>query len=162
MNKKGSVDDLIYIIIIIVAVAMFILIGFKVISQFNTQIQGMSMFSDNAKNVVNNVTETFPTVVDNTFLFLTVGLCIVAIVLAFLVRIHPVFFIFYIIFVPVIIFITGAMSNIYRKAAATTSFSDVAGQMVFMSHIVQYLPIIIGVFGFLLAFIMYNTWRAES
>lgn len=161
-GKRASVDDLIYLIMIVVAVGIIILIGFNFMDKFNGAVQGMSSFNANAKAATNAVTQKFPGVVDGTFLFLTIGLCIVALALAFLVRLHPIFFIFYIIFVPIIIYISAAFSNLYQEAAASAALADVASRMVFMSHIIQYLPMIIGIFGFLLAFIMYNTWRTEA
>lgn len=160
-RKKGSIDDLILIMVVVVIVGFVVLIGYNVLSTLNDKIQTTDFFDANAKSTFANVTSKFPGVIDNTFLLLTIGLCIIAMFLAYLVRFSPVFFVLFIVFVPILLFITAAFSNIYTEAADSAALSSAASDLVFMSHIVRWLPIIIGIMGFVLAFIMYSSWRNE-
>ena len=158
-NKKGSLDDIGYIIYILIAFSIIALVMFKFTSSFSSEYSKLDVPTNQTKDLVSQINQVYPTAVDSGFLLLTFGLCLVALVLAFLVVIHPVFFIFYLIMLPFIIIIGGVASNIYDQAATSTALGDVAAQMVFMSHIMRWLPIIVGTFGFILAVVMYKTWR---
>lgn len=158
-NKKGSIEDLIYIIIVLGVASLMILFAAKFIDSYNTKVQSMDVIPTEAKTAVNQVNNLYGGTIDNSFLLLVIGLCIAALILATLVVIHPVFLVFYFIFLPVIVFVGAAVSNIYQKAAETTMLASTAQKLVFISHIAQYLPYIIGTMGAILAIIMYKTWQ---
>ena len=103
----------------------------------------------------------YPNVIDNSFLFLMVGLSIAALAFAMLVRFHPVFFIFFFIILIIIIVLAGVMSNIYLEMANNENLSEQAAQLTFITNIMGKLPFIIGVMGFILSMVMYKTWRAD-
>ena len=90
------------------------------------------------------------------FLLLIVGLCIVALSLAMMVRVHPIFFVFFLLIFIIIIFLCGVFSNIYLEIANNEEMQDVAGNLKFITNIMGKLPLFIGIFGFLLAGIMYK------
>jgi len=107
-------------------------------------------------------------VLDNTFMLLVVGLCIVAVALAAMVRIRPVFIVFFIILLLIIIFLAGVFSNVYQKVASNELMVDandstvyLADRLTFMSYTMRFLPFLTGVIGFIMAFIMYKSWQSE-
>ena len=165
-NKKGSLQDVSLIGAMLLIAAVAVLIGFKVSNEINTKIQdndvlgGMAGATE-AKNAMNNVNNLYSGVIDNSFLLLAVGLGVIAIIFAMLVRVHPVFFVFYVILLVITIFLSGIFSNIYTKMAENPAMVDVAMQLVFVSHIMAYLPFIIGIFGFLIATVMYKNYEAN-
>ena len=161
-NKKGSIEDLIYILVVLTAGAIIILVGGKFVNMFNTQVQGMDVVPDDAKTSVNTVNDMYAGTIDTSFMLLTIGLCIAALILAMLVVVHPIFFVFYFIILPIIIYVGGICSNIYQTAAETTPLSDIASNLIFLSAVCQYLPYIISVLGLLLAIIMYKTWQNRT
>jgi uncharacterized membrane protein len=75
------------------------------------------------------------------------------------VRRHPVFFVFFVIILAIILFVSGAFSNVYQEMANNPDLADVAAQLTFIDNIMTYLPFIIGIFGFLLAIVMYKNWQ---
>lgn len=158
-SKKGGVTDLVYIMIVLVVFGAIVLFGFKFMSEVNTQFQASDIINQQGKDSTQAITNLFPNVIDNTFLFLMIGLCLITLVLAMLVVIHPVFFILYFVFLAIVIFVGGILSNIYQTMAANAQLVDVANQLTYISHILSYLPIIIGVFGFVLAVVMYRTYQ---
>lgn len=158
-SKKGGIADLIYIMIVIMVFGVMVLFGFKFMDEFNSKIQGAGLFEEKGEAAVQEMNDLYPTVIDNTFLWLMIGLCIVALVLAMLVAIHPVFFILYFIFLAIVIYVGGILSNVYQEMAANPHMINVADQLVFTSHILQFLPIIIGVIGFILAVVLYRTYQ---
>ena len=157
-NKRGSIDDLVYIIGTLLAVGLLILLYGKFTDEFNTAIQANEDVPDDGKVAVSQINDLYGGAIDNGFLFLALGLCIAAMVMAMLVIIHPVFFVFYLIILTIVIFVSAAMSNIYQEAASNPELADIAAKLVFTSHILTYLPYITGVFGFILAIVMYKKW----
>lgn len=158
-NKKGSLDDLVYIAITLLGAGMLILLFGKFSSEFNSQIQTLDEVPTAGKTAVSQIDDLYGGVIDNSFLFLAIGLAVAALIFAFLVVIHPIFFVFYFIMLGVVVYVSGVMSNIYQTAASEAVLADVAAKLIFTSHILEYLPVIVGVFGFVLAIIMYKTWQ---
>lgn len=158
-SKKGGIQDLIYIMVVLTVFGAMILFGFKFMDELNSEFQANDKINQRGKDAVSSINNLYPTVVDNTFLYLMIGLCIVALIFAMLVAIHPVFFILYFVFLTIIIYVGGILSNIYQEMAANAALTSVADQLVYTSHILQYLPIIIGIFGIVLAVILYRTYQ---
>ena len=162
MNKKGSMLDLIFIAVTLLAFSVVVLIVFKISNTFNSELQDMADLPDKPKDEFNRVNNLYVDVIDNMALFLFVGLSVVALILASLVRFHPVFFVFFILIIVVFIFIAGIMSNIYLEIANNPELSDEAEQLTHITKIMYILPFFIGVIGFILSVIMYKNWRDAS
>jgi hypothetical protein len=161
-NKKASMLDLIWIGVTLLAFGMVLLIGFKVSDSFNTQIQGMEAVDAYGKTSTAELNAHYSTTMDNSFLFLTIGLAMVTLILAALVRVHPVFIPLFLIGLVLIIFFTGIFSNIYQEMAANTALTALADQMTFTSYILEYLPLVIGIIGVLLMVVMYKLWSVSQ
>ena len=162
VNKKASIQDLIYIGVFALVFSIIILVTFKVSDELNTQFQGSDIVTQRGKDSFGQINNMFPTVIDNAFLMIVIGLGIVALVLASLVRIHPVFFVFFILILVIIIFLAGVFSNIFIEMANEPEFSSVANQLTFTVAIMKLLPLIVGIFGFILAVIMYKSWQGAQ
>ena len=161
-NKKGSVQDIALIFGIILFFAVAMLISFKVSSEYNNFIQGDSNFDAQGKQASEKITGYFPGVVDNTFLFFAIGLSLVTLGLAVAVRFHPIFIIFFLLGLIFLIFLSALGSNIYSQMASHAILEDEANQLIFSRTIMQRLPLIIGIVGFLLMIIMYRQWRIDQ
>lgn len=133
-----------------------VLISFKIVTEFNTNIQANADIPANAKTATTSLLGYFPGVIDHMFLFLTIGLALVSLALAALVRVHPIFLPFFLIALGFVIFFSGLFSNIYQTMAANAVLSTEAAQLTFISHILEYLPIIVGVFGTILMVVLYK------
>lgn len=162
MNKKGSMLDLIFIAVTILTFAVATLIVFKVSNSINDGLQNIDGVTDKAKSEFSRVNNIYVDVIDNMALFLFVGLSIVALILASLVRFHPVFFVFFILLIVVMIFLAGIMSNVYLEMANTTALQAEAEQLEYITRIMYILPFFIGVMGFILSVIMYKNWRDST
>lgn len=158
-SKQGGAQDLIYIMVILLVFGAILLISGKFMDELNTNLANTGILDARGETAVSQINNLYPTALDNGFLYLMIGLCIVALVLAMLVAVHPVFFIFYIILLTIIIFMGGVLSNIYQEMALNSELADIAAKLTYTSHILEYLPIIIGVVGFILAIVMYRTYQ---
>lgn len=159
LNKRGSLQDILLLGVIGLVFALILLIGFKFMDEFNTQVQGMDDIPTEAKTASTTLLNYYPTLMDNMFLFLVVGLGIAAIVLASLVRVHPVFIGLYLIALIIVIILAGVFSNMYTEIAADPQLSGLAAQLVTTSLFMTYWPIVIGVLGSIMAIIMYKQWQ---
>jgi hypothetical protein len=160
-KKKGSIVDLLGIGVSLVVLGLTVLIVFKVYSSFNT---GFAEQTTNVRALQSNaeMEGLYTGIIDNSFLFLFIGLSIITLILASLVRIHPVFFVFYFFVLVIIIFLGGVMSNIYLEVANNANFIEEANKLTFISHILGRLPFLIGVLGFILSVIMYKNWSESG
>ena len=161
-NRKGSLPDILFISIILLFAALVILIGFKITSEINDQVASMPIMPARATAATSSLTGDYSGVVDNTFLFFAIGMGMVVLALAALVRVHPIFIPFFFIGLVLVIFFSGILSNIYQEMAANPNLAAQATQLTFINHILEYLPFIVGVFGFLLMLVMYKLWKVDQ
>ena len=162
LGKKGSIQDIILIGVILLFAAVVILIGFKVTSEINDTVQASSLITANGKAASTTLTGFYPGVIDNSFLLLTIGLTIGSLILASLVRIHPIFIPVFIIALIFIIFLAGILSNIYQGMAENENLIAQADQLTFISKILNYLPIFVGVIGTIMMIVLYKSWEAAQ
>lgn len=159
-NKKGSLQDIFFIGIVLLVFSVSILISFVMVSNFNDKIQDLEIVQDSpvvgaaSAQILTNFTGSL----DNGFLLLTIGLSIGALILASLVRIHPIFIVFFIIALVFVIFFSAIVSNIYQAMAVHPQLSEFAGQLTFVTLIMNFLPLFIGIIGTLLMVVSYKLW----
>jgi hypothetical protein len=162
LGKKGSLQDIMFIIGVLLFFGMIILFGFRISSAYDDQIQGMSEIPDNAKAASSSLTGQYTGILDNVFLLLTIGLAIVSLILAGMVRVHPVFIPIFFIILLITIFVAGVASNIFQSIASNSNMVGYASQLTFTSTVLEYLPLFIGVFGTLLMVVMYKLWSMDQ
>jgi len=156
MNKKGSILDLVYIGMILVFFSVVILIGLKIATSFNDNIQANADIDTTTKAQTDSVTAKMTYTMDNTFLYLTILMCIVMLILAAMVAVHPIFIVIYFVTWIFTIFLAGVFSNIYQTMATNSELSTLANDLPFILGIMTYLPLIIGIIGIVLMVVMYK------
>ncbi len=163
-SKRGSLRDLLVVGVILLFFAIVMLIGYVFMSNINDQVQTMSVFDTvpNARAATTSLTDVYTGPIDAGFMFLTIGAAIATLVLAALVRIHPIFIIFYIIGLTVVIIMSAILSNIYQEIAANPNVSAYAADFTFIPLVMNSLPFVIGIFGTLLAIVSYKTWSVNQ
>lgn len=161
-RKKGSLTDMFVVGIIVTFIAFTMLIGFKLMDYTNTTLQDMDVLPQEAKTASTDLNGVIPNTVDNTFLFFIIMLGIVILVLAAMVRVHPIFIPLFIIALIGLLMFAGVLSNIYQTAATNDELQPYADQMEVMTFVLTYLPLIFGVFGTLLMVVMYKGWAASQ
>ena len=159
INKRGSLLDVAFVAIMLFFTATVILFGYKITASLNDKVQDSSIVDSYGKQSFNTLEGYYPTVLDSSFLFITIGVVIATIAMAALVRVHPIFIIFYIIGWVMIIILSGVFSNVYETMAENGQLSGVSTNLTIINTIMTYLPIIVGVLGTIIAIVMYKTWR---
>jgi len=161
-NKKGSLADISMIGVVLLFLSILLLVGFKVTSELNDRFQASPIPDAKGKASSAQLTDYYPGVIDNTFLFFAVGLAMVTLMLAAMVRVHPIFIPFFFIGLIVLIFLTGIFSNIYQEMAADSNLAGYAAELTFTTTLMENLPLIVGVFGILLMIVMYKLWSVQT
>lgn len=160
-NKKGSLQDPIQIGVILLFFGIIVLLGFKIMNGVNDQVQVMDIMDSKSQAASTALTGHYSGVIDNSFLFLALGLAIATLILAALVRVHPIFIPLFFIGLVLIIFFSGLFSNIYQEMAADPQLASEAGALTFIPLILNFLPLFVGVFGILIMIVMYKTWDSN-
>jgi len=159
-NNKGSLIDIMFIGVVLTVFAMTVLIGLKVATEFESSIDSNPLFEGSeARQNVESVRVKYTNTIDNTFLFLMVFLSLATLVLAAMVRIHPMFIPFYLIGWVLVVFLSGIFSNMYQSMASAEGMTAVAGELTFITKIVSALPFIVGIVGIMLMVVMYKLYN---
>lgn len=161
-NKRGSLADVVVMAALLLFFGIILLFGSKLMDAFNTEIQGRSDIPARAKTASTDLNADYGGTLDYSFLLLTIGLGIVTLILAALVRIHPVFIPLFFIGLLFVIVLCGVFSNIYQEMAEDSELTALADELTFTSHILEYLPLIVAVFGILLMIVMYKIWSVNQ
>jgi Ca2+/Na+ antiporter len=146
---------------VLLSIGILILIGFKVGNSINSNVQASDSFTTEGKSAANQLTGYYSSSLDNAFLLLTMGLCIVSLIMAALVRVHPIFLVLFIIAFIFVIYFSAVLSNIYSEMASNSQLSTEADKLIFVSLILGKLPLFIGIFGILLMIVMYKVWSYQ-
>ena len=155
-SKRGSIQDIAWIIAVFAVFSMLLLVSYVVYSHFDTAVQTSTQFPTEAKTASSQVKSVFTNIVDKGAIFLLIGMIIATFILASLTLIHPVFFVAYLIGMVFVINAAAAVSNTYTAMEASSQISAYAAQLPVISFIMGKLPWIIGVLGFGLAIVMYK------
>ena len=162
-SKKGSLVDIVFIGVVLTVFSILVLIGLKIATEVEDNIDANPLFTGTeAASEIEEVRVKYTNTIDNTFFFLMIFVALAVLVLAALVRIHPMFIPFYFIGWVIVIFLSGIFSNMYQAMAADANLEAVAAELTFISSVMTALPIIVGIFGIILMAIMYKLWTASQ
>lgn len=162
MNKKGSIQDIVFVGIMLLVLGISTLFGFLFMSNINDNFQASDVITSSGKTASQSLTNNFPGVIDNSFLLLAIGMALAVLILAALVRVHPIFIPMYLIGLVFVIFFSGVFSNIYQEIATNPNMAAYSGQLTFITNILTFLPLLTGVFGILLMVVMYKMWSVNQ
>ena len=161
-NKKGSIVDLVFIGLVLLVFGIVVLVGSKIGTEFNTKINDMNGINESVKAQTQRTVNNSISSLDSGFLILTIFIALAVLVLAALVRIHPIFIPIFILGWIFLIFIAGIFSNIYQEMTTNTGLTTVANELTFITNVLNILPLFIGVVGILLMMIMYKLWSINQ
>lgn len=160
-SRKGSVTDILFLAIAAFVISVVIVLCYMLSSVMSARIQSVVPVPAEATAGADTMIGYFPTYIDGGFMFMIITLAIGTLVMAALVRVHPVFIPIYLLGLLVVIFLCGIFSNTYNTLAAMPEFSTYAGNLAFVNYVMTYLPFIVGVFGFILCVVMYKLWSVQ-
>lgn len=142
--------DLVVAVVACLVIAVSLLVGVMLLDTFSAQpeLAGQVAYLAQAKSAL--------LALDSLVSVIVIGVCLSSIILAFLIRSHPAFFIVSFLITVVLVPIAGMMGNIYEEFATDSHFTAAANQLPLQYYVFQYLPTVTVVFAFLIAVVMYG------
>ena len=155
-NKKGSLFDIFYISIVLLFFAVIVLVGLKFATSFKDNIIGTGVLDSTGEQALTRTVNNYTNSINYGYLFLAIFLCIIVLILASMVRVHPIFLVLFLIGWFFLIYLCAIFSNVYQYMAEDTNLASTANQLNIITGIMNILPWLVAVFGILLMWIMYK------
>lgn len=156
-NKRGSIEDVVFITILLFITALVFLFAFVINSAISTgaapAFENVSVGSSIGFTAVNGI---FDNTLNYVYLAVFFGLVISLIITAFLTPTHPIFFIFAIIIFMALMIVSVVLSNIYSTITASSVFTSAVSHLPIMDYLMANLPLVAIVIGVLGAIIIFS------
>lgn len=153
---KGTVLDIIIVIIIAFGLGFGVLIGWVVLDEFQTQTTD---FTSPAGNQLNTTMMSSGTVAVETFNYsfvvLIIGLLAAAIIGAFMINTHPAIFIISVLLLAIVVIISVPFSNTFYEISRSDDITSATNSVPLMVQVMDYLPEIIVIMGFIIMIALY-------
>lgn len=118
-----------FLIVALFAIGIVFILGYAVFGEINDFFQESDIISSEGKNISDSLMGRYPTLFDNLFMFIVIGLALATIAGAFFIFAHPALFWLSVPVMAFIIWLGGLFSNIFvsittndQVAAAALSF----------------------------------------
>jgi len=155
---KGSILDLIPIVIILFALAVVSIFGYLFVDEFSR----MDAINDTIFGEYLDQTKVTLSVFDGAVLFLTFMIIVGTVIAAFFVRTHPIFFIIGLMLSVILIFVSAMITNLFMYFVESPQLADAANHMPTMVLIMQNMPMIILVTIIFVFIALYVKRRGEG
>lgn len=160
-SKKGGVQDILYIGIFAIVVALALVLCYSFAKIVTGQIYSTVDVPSETKTNANQMVSYYSTYLDGGFIFLIAVLSITTIILAALVRVHPVFIPIYILGLIAVIFVCGIFSNVYEQVSSVPMFASYVTDLSMTNYVISKLPFVVGIIGTILCIAMYKLWSVQ-
>lgn len=162
-GKKGSLQDLLFLIVILLTLGITIIIA----SLVANKVDESSLFSDDTTGTnqskaraiyaktIDSVVPKFDTIFVGTF----IGGMLIIILLSFALKSPTAFFVLGFILTMVMVMLSGIISNVYDEVADNPALSSVSSQFTAMEFIMSHLPTVILVAATIISIVIYGLWR---
>jgi hypothetical protein len=164
LDNKGSVADLMLVVFVCFIVAISGVIGLYVMGQFNQTLANTTsgtIVTSYALNATAKVVSAYG-VFDTSFPLMFIGMNLAIMFLSYLVRTHPIFLIFAVLLLAVVILTGATMANAYQTFAESPQLSSTASQFPLTAFIMTNLVMLQIIFGFIDIIILYSSIGGEQ
>lgn len=161
-NKRGDAASLIIgLVVMLFVIAVFALIGGKVISTITAQLKLDPTFSsnNNTMNTLNMVETKSPGWLDYFFVFVIFSTIIGLIISSIYTQAHPAMMIIFIILLVLAIIFAGIFVNAYTLIGENDAVSATYNQLTMTKAIMGQLPLILFITGLIVIIILYGKGR---
>ena len=153
-----SVVDLVGILAFTTAIIFISFIVFNLYNEFSNNLLEV-IDNPRVQNITARGREAYDVLV-SSIPFIFFGLGISAIILAFLIPSHPVFFPLSIILLSIFILLSTVFKDLIYTFLTSEPFFAIANNYPLLGFVVNNLPYLIAIFGFILIIVMYSRTRA--
>lgn len=158
--RKGQIGTEVIVIVVVIIVMIMIGLFFNsIISDFNADVQNTEGFHNVTKEEVDFVSDSYPSTVDNMIAIAFVLLWIGTLISAFFIDSHPIFFVFSLIILIVILVVCAILTNSYAEIVASSEISGDENLFPISNFIMNNLLIVGVVVGFSILAVLYGKNR---
>ena len=161
MNKKGDIQDLITLIVVIVGFALAGILAYKFIGEFNDQTADSTVLTDHSKEILNDAEDRMPLIFDGGLLVVMVFFTIVMLISAWYVDTHPAIFVIAFILVIAIVIVAGALSTAFGELTQSPELIDQANEFPISVFVLGNLPLLVFVIGVALIIVLFAKYKNQ-
>ena len=152
LNKKGQILDLIYLAFILFMIAVVGLIVYKVMTEWNDNV-GSVLDAENTQ-MTQNYEDRLPNYLQQIFMIVLIGVSIIALISAFMVNSHPVFYGFFMLLLGFLSWINAMYANLWYSIASNDLFSSLSNNLTMINYVMKYYPLVLFVIGLIIGIAM--------
>lgn len=149
-HSRGQIAlDLIFAVVVLVAVAFVGVIGYKIFGDINTPLQNESIsgFDNQTRAQLQSVYDRYPSWFDGMYVF-TLGMFWIGMIIgSFFVRSHPIFFIIMVILLLITFVVGMLLSNVYQEVVSNPDLADAANALPMTNWVMGHLLEVMLVMG---------------
>lgn len=154
--KKGSLFDMLWIVIFMFIVAISLIVGTLFYFKVNDAMQSAPGISDSGKTIMTRTHDRFVGWFDYLFLTVFVGVYLLSLVLASQIDVHPVFFPLSLVFFIVFVVLAAVIGNAFYDVASNETIAPYASEYTIIPFIMNNYVKIVLVMAFGLAWVMWG------
>lgn len=160
-NKKGSVFDILLLTIILFAMTFFIILGYKTMTEINTEFQNSADLSSNSKTYISDLKGRFVNLFDGIFITIMIILSIAIGVGVYYLDLHPIFYLVSLFVIIFIIIIAAVFANSFSDLTDDPDLETQKDEFTLMPYVMEKFPFFIMVLTFLIIIVMYAKNRSD-
>jgi len=159
LYSKGSVGiDALTILVIMFVGAIIIVSIYQIVSDLNQPIYDM-LESNMSKDIITEQKANYPSIWDFGLASILIGMWLFAVISAFFIDSHPVFFVISLIFLIPTLMVAIVLANIYDDLYTDATLSTFYSSFPIMYHFFSHLLIYMTVMAFSIMGALYAKWR---
>ena len=162
MNKSGSMLDMTMILVSLFLFAFVTVMMYNVYGQFTDNVNQMEAFNNTYAQHVESQTEATFTTLDFVYAFLLILFTVLAVVSAFAIRTHPIFFVVSIVMLVILVIIGAIMANVYSDLESEQGTYLDDSNFNIIPFVMQHFPTLLLVVGALLSVAMFAKSKWEE
>lgn len=152
--KRASLLDLMFLIVVIFALALSSIIAIKIYDAFHENTQ--DKLGSEANQLYENQNSIMKTGLDNIIIFALVGFAVATMIMAFQINTHPAFFFISLFILVIILVIAANISNSYNTISGEQLLQESAQYLPKTAYVMNHLPIFILGFAIILMIVMFG------
>jgi len=162
MNKKAGVMDIVFILVFLFILGISTFTAYMIYNKYQERTAELETFNNSLTERIDDSAYATLTAFDYLFIFIFVGLIIMAIVSTFTIQTHPVFFFVSIMLLIITIILAAPISNIFEEVANETAFSNASNAYTVIPYFMGRLPFFMLMVGAILFIALYAKYRMEQ
>lgn len=161
MAKGNIAIDVIVILVAIVVFAIFSVIGLRLFTDLNSEIQSdTTMTLNESKQVPQELYSKYPAMLDNAILFAFILLIMSSIISVFFMDSHPVFFFIFTIILVSVFVVSILLANGYDDLMSDDEFASSANQFTYTTYIMTHILQMMIATGFIIGISMFIKFKS--